>query len=255
MVSKDRPTVSAVVITCNEEKNIRGCLESLRWVDEIILVDSGSKDRTVSIAREFTKHIFPRSWPGCFSAQRNFGIEQATGEWIVILDADERVTPESQTEIMGWLASSEAEEYVIVQVPRRNYFFGKWLRFGGVYPDVQWRLLKKGKVHYDEKSSDTAIFYGACKLFWEPFDHFTGEGIAERIRKTQRDAAYQAKERWDQNTRVHGYDFFVRPFAAFIKVYFLKQGFRDGFEGYLYSVLASFHTFVRYGKLWELMRG
>ncbi|MFY9270194.1 MAG: glycosyltransferase family 2 protein, partial [Candidatus Manganitrophaceae bacterium] len=138
MASRGRATISAVVITYNEEGNIRGCLESLRWVDEIVLVDSQSSDRTVSIAREFTDRIFVRifvrPWPG-FPAQRNFGIAQATGEWILILDADERVTPEAQREIATWLASPESQEYAAAQVPRRNYFFGKWLRFGGAYPD------------------------------------------------------------------------------------------------------------------------
>ena len=255
MVLKGRPPVSAVVITYNEEGNIQRCLESLHWVDEIVLVDSESKDKTVEIAREFTDRIFSRRWPGSFSSQRNFGMAQAKGDWVLILDADERVTPEAQKEISTWLKSLEAMSYAAAQVPRRNFFFGKWLRFGEAYPDLQWRLLKKGKVCYDEQTSDTALIDGPCKLLSEPFDHFTGDGIADRIRKSWRDADYKAKEMLVAKRNAHWSDILFRPVATFIKIYLIKQGFRDGMEGYLYSALASFYTFIRYVKLWVLARG
>ncbi len=254
MASKDRPTVSAVVITYNEEKNIRSCLESLQWVDEIIVVDSESRDATVDIAHAFTDRIFIRPWPG-FPAQRNFGISQATGEWILILDADERVSPEAKEEISDWLSGPEAARCAAAQVPRRNFFFGKWLRFGGAYPDLQWRLFRRGKIRYDEQSLDTPLIDGPCARLSSPFDHYTGERIADRIRKIYRETDHKARERLTRKRRVYWYDLLFRPAAAFFKTYILRQGFRDGIEGYLYGALIGFYTFVRYVKLWDLTRG
>jgi len=250
-----RPTISAVIITYNEERRIRECLESIRWVDEIVLVDSESSDRSAAIARALGARVFTRRWPGCFSAQRNFGLAKATGEWVLILDADERVTPDGRREIEAWLERSEARSYVVAQVPRRNYFFGRWMRFGGAYPDYQWRLLRRGQVSYDEGTSDTPIFDGPSKLLSQPIDHFTGDSLSERIHKAHRDADYRARELAALRRRSSWFDLVVRPVAAFFKVYGTKRGFLDGIEGLLYAVLVSFSTFIRYTRLWELTRG
>lgn len=253
MDSRDRPTVSAVVITYNEERNIRRCLESITWVDEIILVDSESRDKTVEIAKEFTNNIFIHPWSG-FPPQRNFGISKAKGTWILILDADERVTLDAKKEITNWVISSEIMEYSAAQVPRKNFFFGRWLKFGGTYPDLQWRLFRNGKVCYDEKTLDTPLIEGNYKVLSKPFEHFTGERISDRIRKIYRETDYKAKELLKFRKRVYWFDILFRPMAAFMKIYLIKQGFRDGIQGYLYSSLFSFYTFVRYVKLWELTR-
>ncbi|MBI3608035.1 MAG: glycosyltransferase family 2 protein [Nitrospirae bacterium] len=254
MVLRAKPTVSAVVITFNEEQNVGGCLESLRWVDDLVVVDSESRDGTVAVARKFTDKVFVRPWPG-FAAQRNFGMAQTTGDWIVILDADERVTREAEREITRWLATPEAERVNAAQVPRRNYFFGRWLRFGGAYPDLQWRLFRNGKIRYDEHTLDTPIIDGPATVLTQPFDHFTGQTLADRIRKIQRETDYKARERLTDKRTVFWSDLLFRPLATFLKVYVVKQGFRDGIEGLLYSALAGFYTYVRYVKLWELVRG
>lgn len=246
--------ISAVVITYNEEKNIRGCLESLKWVDEIILVDSKSIDKTLEIAKEYTNQIFIQPWPGRCSPQRNFGLQKALGEWIIIVDADERVTLEAQDEIMAWVNSPASKDYAAVQVPRRNYFFGKWLRYGGVFPDLNWRILKKGKVTYDENTNDTPLVEGQTKILSQPFDHFTGEDLSTRFRKLRRNAHNKARERIEMNQKVNGFDFIIRPLGAFIKLYIIKQGFRDGIEGFIYCALESFSTFIRYVKIWESSR-
>lgn len=247
------PKISGLVITCNEERHIRECLESLSWVDEIIVVDSESQDRTVDIAQEFTVLVFRRPWPG-FPAQRNFGMSKATGQWILILDADERITHESRQEILTWLTSPEAIDYAAALVPRKNFFFGKWIRFGGSYPDPQYRLLRKGKVQYDEATLDTPVVSGATKLLVHPFDHLTGETVADRIRKIGRESNYKARMLYERKSGVTGVDVLFRPIVNFIKFYLLKQGFRDGIEGYIYSGFASFHTFLRYAKCLEMIK-
>src|SRR3989304_10132464 len=141
--SSERTGVSALVITVNEEENIRQCLESVTWADEIVVVDALSEDRTVGISRRCTDKVFLNPWPG-FAAQRNFGLERATGDWILILDADERVTPEVRDEILACIARADQDGVGAYQIPRRNYFSGRWLRWGGAYPDRQGGPIRPG---------------------------------------------------------------------------------------------------------------
>lgn len=246
------PKISGLVITCNEERHIRECLESLSWVDEMIVVDSESSDRTIDIAKEFTELVFIQPWPG-FPMQRNFGMGKATGQWILILDADERITHEARQEIVTWLTSSEANEYAAALVPRKNFFFGKWIRYGGAYPDPQYRIFRKGKVQYDEATLDTPLVNGATKLLANPFDHLTGETVADRVRKISRESHYKARMLLERKSRVSWIDVLFRPIVNFMKFYVLKQGFRDGIEGYIYSGFASLHTFLRYVRCIELI--
>src|SRR5262245_7975826 len=134
-------TISAVVICGNEEANLGDCLESVKWCDEIVVVDSMSADRTPEIARRYTQKVIQRPWPG-YVAQKNFALEQATGDWILSIDADERCTPELQARITGIVrANGPADGY---SLPRRNVFWGAWVRHGGLYPDRQLRLFRRG---------------------------------------------------------------------------------------------------------------
>lgn len=247
------PKISGLVITLNEERHIRKCLESLSWVDEIIVVDSESSDRTVAIAKEFTELVFIRPWPG-FPVQRNFGMSQATGQWILVLDADERIPHEARQEILTWLTSSEAYGYAAALVPRKNFFFGKWIQYGGAYPDPQYRIFRKGKARYDEATLDTPLVSGPTKLLTKPFEHLTGETVADRVRKISRETNYKARTLLERKARVSWIDMLFRPIVNFMKLFILKQGFRDGTEGYIHSGFASFHTFLRYGKYFELVR-
>ena len=249
----DGPTLSVLIITRNEENNIRSCLESVTWVDEIVVVDACSDDRTVEISRQFTDRVYSNTWPG-FPAQRNFGLERTTGKWVLILDADERVTPEAREEILACMARVDREEVVAYRIPRRNYFFGRWLRWGGAFPDLQWRLFKRGFIRYDETSLDTPIIGGASGMVQNPIDHFTGRSIHQRLMKLDAETEIKAQEILARRTRIGWCDVTFRPLTAFLKVYLLKQGFRDGLHGLVYAALCSFHTFARYAKAWELGR-
>ncbi len=251
MKAHSQPTISALIITLNEERYIRACLSSVAWVDEIIVVDAESTDRTIAIAKEFTTHIFTRPWNG-FPAQRNYGLSQARGDWVLIIDADERITPAGKDEMTTWLNSSEVCDYSAALVPRKNFFFGKWIRFGGSYPDPQYRLFKKGKVRYDEQSLDTPKIEGKVKRFNQPLDHLTGERVADRTRKIERETTHKAKFMLTKRERVTPLDLIFRPFVNFVKCYILKQGFRDGIEGLICSGLSGSHTFLRYAKRAEM---
>src|SRR3990172_3972926 len=147
--SSERTGVSALVITLNEEENIRQCLESVAWADEIVVVDALSEEGTVEVSRQFTDKVYLSAWRG-FPAQRNFGLERTTGEWILILDEEERVTPEVKEEILACIARADQDGVVAYRIPRKNYFSGRWLRWGGAYPDRQVRLIRRGKGRYND---------------------------------------------------------------------------------------------------------
>lgn len=242
--------VSALVITRNEEENIRQCLESVSWADEIVVVDALSEDRTVEISRRFTDKVYLNPWPG-FPAQRNFGLERTGGQWVLILDADERVTPEAREEMRACISRTDHDGVVAYQVPRRNHCFGRWLRWGGAFPDLQWRLFKRGFVRYDETTLDTPIVGGASGVFRNPIDHFTGRSIHQRLRKLDAETAFKAREIIARREVINWRDLIIRPLTAFLKIYLLKQGFRDGLHGLVYATLFSVHTFTRYVKAWE----
>src|SRR2546426_9825069 len=140
-------TIAAVVITKNEERNIRECLTSVRWADEIVVVDAESTDRTAKLAKAYTPKVFVRAWSG-YGPQKNFAMAQATADWILIVDADERVSNELRNEIEAVL--KEDPGVSAYRVPRRNYYYGRWIRGAGQYPDRQLRLVRLGQGRYND---------------------------------------------------------------------------------------------------------
>src|SRR5262249_21518145 len=142
------PRLSVVVITLNAEDRIRDCLASVAWADEIVVVDAGSEDKTVALAREFTDHVLIHSWQG-FAAQKNFAIERAPGEGILSLDADEQVGPALRDEILSVLEAPGAVGY---RIARRNIMWGRWIRHGRLYPDWQLRLFRRGRGRFVERA-------------------------------------------------------------------------------------------------------
>src|SRR5574337_929116 len=208
----------ALVIALNEEENIQQCLEGVSWADEIVVVDALSEDRTVEISRRFTDKVYLNPWPG-FPAQRNFGLERVSGQWVLILDADERVTPEVQEEIQACLGRANQDGVVAYRIPRQNYFFGRWLRWGGAFPDLQWRFFKRGFIRYDETTLDTPIIGGVSGIMRNPISHFTGRSIRQRLRKLDAETQIKAREIRARRTRISWSDLTLRPLGAFLTVY------------------------------------
>lgn len=243
--------LSVVVITKNEQENIRGCLETVRWADEIIVVDAESSDETVSHARDYTPHIFVRPWPG-FGPQKNFGMEKVAGDWILLIDADERVPPELREEILR-MAQESPPEVTAYRIPRRNYFYGKWVRWGGAYPDYQIRLLRKGAGRYNDVAvHENLLITGSVGTLHQPLDHWTERTIADHFKKFDLYTTLASEERAKTRKTVWWGDFVFNPLATFFKMYMAKQGFREGIHGLILSVLASYYTFAKYTKLWEM---
>ncbi|BCA54240.1 Lipopolysaccharide core biosynthesis glycosyltransferase WaaE [Nitrospira sp. KM1] len=247
-------TISALTITKNEESNISDCLASVRWTTERIVIDAESRDRTPELARAAGAQVIVRPWPG-FGAQKNFGISTASSEWILIVDADERVSPPLQDEIRRRIDGWRAGEPVAFEIPRKNFFYGAWVRHAGVYPDYQLRLFRKGAALYnDVPVHENLIVEGPVGKLEHAFEHHTERTIQDHFKKFGLYTTLAAQEKGKTARRVRGRDLLFRPWVVFFKQYVLKQGFRDGIRGLLVCVFASMYTFVKYAKLWDALR-
>ena len=247
--------VSAVIITLNEERHLGDCLDSLRWVDEILVVDAGSTDRTTEIARAAGARLYVREWAG-YGPQKNFGFQRARGEWVLVVDADERVSVALAEEIRAGVAQGTLDRYAAYDVPRHNYFFGQWLRWGGAFPDRQIRLVRRGKGRYNDLPlHEHLLVDGTVGSLSGHLVHVAARTLADRLAKLNRYADYGAIETSKKRRRVHWWDLVARPAIIFGKLYVLKQGFRDGLAGLVYCGLASLYEFMKYVKVWEAVGG
>lgn len=248
------PTVSVLVITKDEESNIQECLASVSWATERLVVDAESADHTAQLARAWGAKVVIRPWPG-FGAQKNFGMDQASSEWILIVDADERVTQPLREEILSRINQWKEGDPVAYEIPRKNYFYGAWVRHAGVYPDYQIRLFRRGSARYnDVPVHENLMVQGAIGRLSEPFEHHTERKIQDHFRKFGMYTALAAQEKAKTVQEVHGRDLLFRPLIVFLKTYVLKKGFRDGVRGLIVCVFASMYTFVKYAKLWDMRR-
>jgi glycosyltransferase involved in cell wall biosynthesis len=241
--------ISAVVITYNEEKNIRRCLESLKFADEIVVVDSESKDKTVSIAREYTEKIFIQKWLG-FARQREFACKLASSEWVLNVDADEVVTPELAEEIKKKIdVFSEIDGYWI---RRRSKFLGRWIEHAW-QPDWVLRLLKKGKGILVEKQVHEGVsLKGETGRLKGKIEHYPFENLSHNLKKLDSYTTLSAFEMEKKGKAGVLPKFIFSPILGFFKVYIIKQGFRDGIPGLILSVIHSFYIFSKYAKYWEM---
>ena len=245
-------TLGCVIITKNEEANIEACLASVGWIAERIVVDAESTDRTVELARAAGARVLVRPWPG-FGPQKNHGMDEAAAEWVLIVDADERVTPPLRDEIRSRIDAWRSGDAVAYEIPRKNYFYGAWVRYAGVYPDYQIRLVRKGSARYnDVPVHENLIVQGPVGRLRHPMDHFTERRIRDHFRKFGLYTTLAAQEKGRTVHRVRAIDLIFRPLVVFTKSYVLKQGYRDGVRGLIVSGFAGMYTFVKYAKLWAM---
>ncbi|MET0488129.1 MAG: glycosyltransferase family 2 protein [Candidatus Rokuibacteriota bacterium] len=247
------PSLSVVVVTLNEEERIRACLESVAWADEVIVVDAESHDKTAAIARELTDHVFVRPWPG-FAAQKNFGIDQAHGEWILSLDADEVVSGALREEIEVELAGGGRHDGY--SVPRRNVFWDRWVRHGGLYPDWQLRLFRRGRGRFVALAvHESVVVDGSVGRLRGHLEHRSYRDVADFLERTDRYTTLAADD-WlagGRETRPFA-DLVVRPLGRFLGMYVWRGGFLDGWRGFLLAVLYGYYVFMRSAKIWERAR-
>jgi glycosyltransferase involved in cell wall biosynthesis len=244
-------TIAAVIITKDEEQNIADCLESVRWADERIVVDAESRDRTVELAKAALSQVFVRPWPG-YGPQKNFGIDQAGSDWILVVDADERVTDGLRQEIQALLAGGPPADIGGYEIPRRNYFYGKWIQGGGLYPDYQLRLFRKTAGRYDDvRLHENFVLQGRRERLREPFIHYSMPTVHHHIRKMMRYTTLGADEKLKRVTHISGWTIATHHIGTVLKTLVTRGGYRDGVHGLVVAMFAGLHTFVKYAKAWE----
>jgi glycosyltransferase involved in cell wall biosynthesis len=247
---QDRPRVSAVVTTFNEERNLGDCIESLLWCDEIVVVDSFSTDRTPEIARSFAKvRCLQRPYKGSAS-QKNWAMDQTRFEWLLIFDADERCTPELQAEIAALLASGpRADAYTI---KRRVYFMDREIRYSGWQHDRVVRLVKRGAGRYPNKRVHADMqTRGPALVLKNPMLHYMIESFDQYLPRIVKYGFWGAAQGWTTSRGSGFAEVFGRPLWRFVRMYLLQGGFLDGMPGLVFCMLQAFGTYLKWAILWE----
>jgi glycosyltransferase involved in cell wall biosynthesis len=247
-----REKISACVIAYNEERKIGRCLESLKWCDELVVLDSFSTDRTPEIARRYTDRVFQREWLG-YVGQRNLVRDMSQHPWILFLDSDEEISPALRDEILAEFERGTGD-YVGYEFPRLVYFLGRWIRHGEWYPDVKLRLFRKacGRTEGQEPH-DRVVVSGPIKRLKNPIWHYTYDGIDDHLKTLNRFSTITAQQKFLQETPFRWMDLLLRPLFRFAKGYLLRGGFLDGAHGLVIALTCSFGVTVKYAKLWELV--
>lgn len=247
-------TLTVITLTLNEERNIAACLASVRWADELLVVDSGSTDRTVEIARGFTQNVLTIPWNG-YGAAKNTAAARAKGEWILLLDADERLTPELAQEIREILQQG-ASPFDGYYIARRAYFLGRWIQHSGWYPSPVLRLYRNGKGSFTEdRVHEKLQISGNVSRTQHDILHYTDPDLEHYLGKFNRYTSLASGDLEERGRRAGLPDLLIRPTFMFFKMYLLRLGFLDGIEGFILAILSSTYVFTKYAKLWERQRG
>jgi glycosyltransferase involved in cell wall biosynthesis len=253
-----RKPLSIAMVACNEAANIARTLESVKWADEIVVVDSGSTDETVAIAEGYGARVIHEPWKG-YGGQMNSALDHCRHDWVFSLDADESMTPELSTEIQLLLAGEP--EYGAYWTPRLNLIFGRWLRHGGFYPDRKLRLFRKGTARLPEDTEPHATpkttlptgklkhdllhyQYPTVALYIEHMDRYSSASVPLVLRKG----------RTSRSLPAFLFNIVVNPAAMFLKNYIFRLGFLDGREGLLVNLYHSAYVSWKYAKAWERSR-
>lgn len=244
-----KTALSLVVITFNEEKNIERCLKSVPFASDIVVVDSGSQDRTVEIARSLGARVLVEKFRG-FGAQKNFGAAQARHDWILSLDADEALSPELAREIEAFLDNND-ETIDGFLLPRISFHMGRWIKHGGWYPDRKLRLYHRQRaqwnlspVHEAIEAQRVARMHG-CIRHWVFRDLFHQVETNNKYSSLGTDVLEQKSETFSL------FKLLTKPLTKFVECYILKRGFLDGMPGFIIAVGAAYSVFLKWAKLWE----
>jgi glycosyltransferase involved in cell wall biosynthesis len=245
------PSLSVIVITCNEEMNLGRMLDSVKFADEIIINDSGSTDHTIEIAREYHCKIMATVFAG-FGAAKQAALDQATGDWVLSLDADEELDATLQKAISAAIADGNVDGYYL---NRKSQFLGKWIMHSGWYPDYIVRLFRRDRGRFSsDKVHERIEVEGQIGRLKGHIFHYTDPDITHYLKKLNLYTSLSAQSLADAGRRFRFRYLIVKPLATFVKMYILKSGFRDGIHGLILALLSAFHTLCKYAKLWEFSR-
>ncbi|UCD54852.1 MAG: glycosyltransferase family 2 protein [Candidatus Omnitrophota bacterium] len=248
-----RAKISAVLITKNEERNIKRCLDSLKWVDEIVVVDGESTDKTQETAKSYGAKVIEHRFTGDFGLERNIGNDNATGDWILALDADETIPRRTREKIEEILKKGSG--FDAYNVPRMQYFLGKPLLHGGRYHSII-NFFRKGRATFEGKVHHLVKVNGKIGQFEYPIEHRPFNNISEFIEKQNRYTRYEALEMYekfkDTLLKEARHNLTFKPLKLFFKSYFKKKGYKDGVIGLVFCILFSWRHFLIWAKYWEL---
>lgn len=242
--------LSAIIITKNEEANLERCLRSVAWVDEIVLVDSQSTDRTIEIAQKFKARVFSPEWKG-FGATKQYALDQAQGDWVLSIDADEEISFTLKSEILQLLETEPPLAGYFI--PRKTQFLGKWILHSGWYPDFVLRLFKKSSGRFTDVLVHEQIEVdGQTGRLHNPMMHYSYPTLEDYTRKLDNYSTLGAQELFESSRSPTPYKMAIRTFISFLRKYIIQRGWRDGWEGFLIAYLTSTGTLLKYAKLRQL---
>ncbi len=249
-----KPTLSIVISAYNEERSIERCLKSVsQLADEIIVVDNESQDKTVEVAKKYTKKVFSAPNQLMLNINKNFGFSKASGDWILNLDDDEEVTPVLAKEILSLIRSNPSKNGFWLK--RKNFSFGKWIQHGLWWPDKQIRLFRRGRgqfpcVHIHEYVKVD----GEVGELTEPYVHYNYETVHQYLTKIDRASTSEAITLSELNYQLMWHDAIRFPVSDFIKIYFAQGGYKDGLHGLVLSLFQAFYSFCTFAKYWEMKK-
>jgi len=241
--------LSIAIITQNEEQNIRRCLESLRWADEIVVADSGSVDKTIAICQEFNCRIINTPWLG-FGATKQLAVDNCSNDWVLVIDADEVITGRLEKKIKQILLNPDHDGY---RIKRISFYLGKMINHCGWNEDYTLRLFDRNKGRFNAKivHESVQILSGDIGLINEALLHYTYPNINSHIKKTINYAELGAEQKATQESRSSIVNACLRGIFKFLKMYLLQLGFLDGKEGFILSLNSAFGVYLKYIYVWE----
>lgn len=238
--------ISATIITYNEQRNLPRAIESLRCCDEILVVDSGSTDRTVEIARRFGARVVDANWRG-YSGQKNYASDEAEHDWILSIDADEALSEDLEGEI--WLLKKNGSEFDAYTFPRLAQYLGRWILHSGWYPDRKIRLFDRRKARWvGDYVHESVLCDGRVGHLEGNLLHYTCGSLSEHLKTMDRYTTLAAEEIVARRKPVGLRHLLIDPPWTFMKSYFFQRGFQDGLEGLAIAYMASLYTFLKYAK-------
>lgn len=247
-----KTTITVVVSAYNEEKTLGRCLASVRdFADEIIVVDNTSTDQTIAVAKKFTKRIYSQPNILMLNVNKNFGFAQATGDWILNLDADEEIPPELAREISTVVRSNQVENGFWIK--RKNIIFGKWIRHGLWWPDKQIRLFRRDKGKFPCRHIHEYIAVeGRIGELEVPYIHYNYETVHQYLTKIDRASTSEAISLGEMKYQLAWYDAVRFPVSDFLKIYFAQEGYKDGLHGLVLALFQASYSFMVFAKFWEM---
>lgn len=243
--------ITAIVLTKNEEKNIVGCIDSIKWCDEIIVVDDNSTDNTLELLKKTKAKIFTRDLDDNFSMQRNFALEKSMGDWVLFVDADERISDSLRYEIESTISGS-LSPFDAFSIKRRDVLWGRKLKYGETGNIKFVRFARRGSGNWSGVVHEDWKIKGKVGVLKNPIMHYPHQSISEFLKEINFYTDLRSKQLFDSGVRTYFWSVIAYPKAKFLLNYFLKRGFLDGVPGLVFAVIMSFHSFLVRGKLWLL---